>query len=138
MRVLARARARRGDSPTNIILFLAVLTAALLLVTWYVQAVRPTRAVIASVLDDAQELKQHFANACAASVYRASYAPGTVSGRIIANATHYCIVTEVFGTCEAAPCRLGDAQISLGRERALLRIGRQNATQDVTLAQDLP
>jgi hypothetical protein len=116
---------RRGDTSTNIILFLTIIIAAMILVVWYAQTVRPTRLVIGTVLEDMQELNQHFANGCSATRYNATYAAATTTGFYTGNATHYCIYTQVYGDCKAYPyanCVMPE-RFDLA-EGTLIRIGR--------------
>ena len=114
----------------NIILFIAVFLAALILVTWYIQSVRPTRYIIGAVSEDIEELRQHLSNACVVTIYNASYLLATeTTGQIITNETHYCIVTEVFGSCRVAPCQLGENRLQIGQEHQLLTIDKGDGDQ---------
>jgi hypothetical protein len=93
----------RGITSINVILFLTILIAALILSVWYIQSVRPTRYVIGAVTEDMQELRQHLANACGVTIYNATYNPSSI-GFFEMNASHFCVHTEIFGSCKPLPC----------------------------------
>jgi hypothetical protein len=116
---------RRGDSISNVVVFLTVLIAALIIVTWYVTSVRPTREVIGAVTSDLSNIGRHIANACGSTTYRGAYDVATKNGRLVANATHYCVVTSVFGNCEPAVCALSDTDITFSA--GLISITRENS-----------
>lgn len=103
---------RRGDTTSNIILFLLVIIAAVILVTWYVNAIKPVRYVIGAVSEDAAEIGQHLANACSATIYRATYVVQS-QAMLSINETHYCIYAETFGQCDPVPCSVTPARLSI-------------------------
>lgn len=104
---------KRSDSSTNVIIFIVMILAAMILATWYLSNIRPTRYVIGTVTEDVQELRQHFSNACSFDNYRATYLPATKGGQLIINTTGYCVLTEVFGGCEELFCNIIPTNISL-------------------------
>jgi hypothetical protein len=114
---------RRGDSLTNILLFLTMVIAALIVVLWYVTAVRPTRMIIGSVTDDEQQIGRHISNACGVTLYNATFSPATGNARLVTNTTHYCVSTDDFSVCSAAVCAIDNATIQFGA--GLLRITKQ-------------
>lgn len=127
-----RVRGRRGDTVSNMIIFLTLLIAAMLLVTWYIQSVRPTRFIIGAVTEDIQETGQHLANACFADIYGATYLFSTSTGFYESNTTHYCIYTEVFGTCRPLPCSgINATRFPLG-EAMIVRIEKDNGPVTMT------
>lgn len=125
---------KRGDSITNIIIFVVLIIAALIIVLWYAQSIRPTRYLIGAVSEDVDELSQHFSNACGVTIYRASYLAQTHSGRLIMNSTanEFCVVTEVFAACKALPCTTNSTIIDLPNEPTVLNIVRSDNLLTVT------
>jgi hypothetical protein len=118
----------KGESSTNIILFLTVLIAAMILTVWYIEAVRPTRYIIGAVTNDMESMQQHIANACTSSVYEAAFVFSTKTGFFMTNSTHFCIYTEVFGSCKPHPysgCQINATRITLESTRIQIR---KNAT----------
>lgn len=124
---------RRGDSSSNIIIFLTILIAAIILVTWYVQAVMPTRQIIGAAMEDLQELSQHFTNACSATRYNATYLFATPAGIFEGNETHFCIYTEAYGNCKQYPfnCGVAEQRITL-TDGLIIRIERSGAAVTLT------
>lgn len=125
---------RRGDSMTNVIIFIVLILAALIIVVWYSQNIRPTRYIIGTVSEDIDELGQHFANACGVSVYRSSYLVQTQTGQLIVNETagKYCVVTDVFAACKSLPCEANSTIINLPNEPTLVKIAREDGLLVVT------
>jgi hypothetical protein len=120
-----------ANSSTNIILFITIVIAAMMLSLWYVQSIRPTRLIIGSVSEDVQELQQHIANACGSTTYRARYLPVTQSGFIEINATTLCIYTDAFGSCKATACEVLPTRLDL--KDAVLRISKDSSPLTITL-----
>lgn len=118
---------RRGDSTTNVIIFLTLMVVGFLLATWYVQTIKPTRYNIGSVTEDLTEINQHLTNACSSTIYRGTYRVATTSGVLVTNATHLCISTESFGSCRLLPCAVVPSNIVLVPE-GFLSIEKANAT----------
>lgn len=120
---------RRGDAVSSVVLFLALIIIGIILVTWYLQGVSPTRLEIGTVLDDAAELRQHVANACGVTTYRASYVLSTPGARVLSNGTHLCVLATSFGSCERMPCAVEQIEASA----AALSITK-NGTGDVAVS----
>lgn len=100
-----------------------MILVGLIVVTWYVQSVRPTRQIVGSVVDDVDGIGRHIANACGVTTYRGTFQPSTQNAHLITNATHYCVTTDVFGSCEAAVCELVpiDHQLRFGTLLTIVR-----------------
>jgi len=104
--------ASRAQSNVNVIVYITLVIAALIIMTWYVMNVRPQRQIIGAALEDFDELRTHLTNACTVTLYRASYTlVSRGGGFVVANATHYCLETALFDRCLQAPCELADARI---------------------------
>lgn len=120
-----------ANSSTNIILFITVLIAAMMLSLWYVQSIRPTRLVMGTVAEDVGELQQHISNACGSTTYRARYRPVTQSGFLEINATTLCIYTDTFGSCKPVSCEVTPTRITLSD--AILRIAKDASPLTISL-----
>ena len=109
---------------TNAIIFVVLILAALILVVWYAQSIRPTRYIIGSVTEDIDELSQHFSNACGVSVYNATYLFQTTTAQFIINesAQKYCIISDTFASCKDIPCFAREAFVALDQDQVLARI----------------
>jgi hypothetical protein len=120
---------RRGDSTTNVIIFLTVVIAGFILVAWYMTTVQPARYNIGAVTEDITEINQHLTNACASTVYRATYRPAA-RGVISVNTTHLCVATESFGSCKTLPCAVIPGSV-MTEEDTIVRI--EKADERITL-----
>lgn len=110
---------RRGDVSSGVILFIGLIVIGVILVTWYIRTIQPTRQEISTVADDMAELRQHFANACGVTIYNASYVLSTDNARLVLNSSHYCVLAGGFGSCRPAPCALGITELSPERLQPL-------------------
>lgn len=115
-----KGKGTRGDAATNVILFLVLLLAAIIIVLWYGQTLRPTRLVMGTISADLEGVHQHFVNACGVTVYNATYLLSTTNGVLTLNGTEVCLETETFSRCEPLPCTSAAARVEVAK-RTLLR-----------------
>jgi hypothetical protein len=113
----------RAQSTVNVILFVTLLLAAIIIATWYASTIRPNKDIIGRLSDDVAAIRRHILNACDSRTYIATYPLATRIGRLEAREDGFCIESGQFRKCSDALCPLEPADFTLNS--TLLTIERR-------------
>jgi hypothetical protein len=101
-----------AQSTVNVILFVTLLLAAIIIAVWYISTVRPTKEIIGRLSDDISAVRRHLLNACESQLYRGRY-PFKSTGRLEVTAEGFCIDASGYRKCADAPCGLAPVNVTL-------------------------
>jgi hypothetical protein len=109
---MLRSTMERAQSTVNVILFVTLLLAAIIIAVWYISTVRPTKEIIGRLSDDIGAVRRHLLNACESQLYTGRY-PFKSTGLLDVTSDGFCIDAGGFRKCSDAPCGLEPVNITL-------------------------
>jgi len=117
---------RKGDLASPVIMWIAVLSVALIVVSWYVTSIRPLHGESSVIEYDLRQLFVYVDNACNSASYSASYNPRMNYGVVEFNKSRVCISTESLSSCMDLTCPVEDFVRADLDEIVNLRVVRQD------------
>lgn len=94
----------KADAMTATIMWIGVVIAVLLSVTWFIMKLRPHQSVEDAIRFDLSEIKSIVSRACVSKYFVKDYNPRIENGFLIANQTHACINSSLFFDCTSLSC----------------------------------
>ena len=94
---------KKGNTQDNVIMWLGVLTAVIISVTWAIPKIQPYHYELEKINSDIEAIQSRINAACSSIYYRAKYNPYQEEGNLIINNTQVCINNSV-SLCRVSLC----------------------------------
>ena len=97
---------KKGDIGSTIIMWLAILSVAIIVSSWFVTTIRPLRGESKIIDFDMNQVITKVENACTSFEFQTKYNPRMNFGEIEFNQTQLCITTQDIKDCRELPCEV--------------------------------
>lgn len=97
---------RRGDVTTPVILWIGVIIAVIIIISWFTLRIFPIQQDSENARADLLMIKDAITTACQSKTYTKQYNPLTSKGILEVNATTICLKTLTRSECKEIACTL--------------------------------
>lgn len=105
--VRKRNKNKKGETQTNVIMWLGVIMAVSIVVLWSIKNLSPRHLDLETVNSDLEGVQHHINAACSSSYYKAKFNPITINGKLFINNSQICIENS-FNKCRMTLCSVED------------------------------
>ena len=95
---------KKGDLASPIVMWMAVLSVALIVIPWFADNIRPLSGEAQIIESDIRAMQDYVNNACNSLEYSSTYNPETNEGYLLINGSEMCIEAYQRTTCGELAC----------------------------------
>ncbi len=100
---------KKGDLGSTIIMWLAVISVAIVVSSWFASNIDPLQAESKIVEHDLTQMFNRVERACSSSFYSSNYIPQLTKGSVNFNETLLCINTTLVNKCRILACEISES-----------------------------